>query len=554
MVPGIDGLDTDTPLMRRTPAVEYDVDDGLRKLPPVEPGILPPHAKLMRIDGSVSDSNEEDTLYLLPPVGEENTDSAAVPGGTSQPSEETGTRRLSAPMLDDIQDTANPTTDTQLRRLPSVEQDAEAGTAEGTPPEALALPEPKPESESESELDLESESEPAPAPEPEPGGQLDGQLDDVRSLPPLESALNTAPPTEPPSISSETVPPDPLADDALLLEPDRSDDGPWVAVNPPPSIDDFAPSPRPLGESRHLAHGAVPQRLPAIEPMVPSEYSTRIDVIQDHATLSALDDQVGAAARRAADLAVRGAYFAARAELLKALRAITQTLDARAGTREHSDALARAVRAFQEACDFTPRGSRLEADLDLALIVSGHRTPVLKSEHLDLLTPVTAQQRYLHYARAQFVMACGSLPAASQALYALARVYTLMDQAHVETQTLGVPQAIALHQAALVVDPRNSRAANELGVLLANGGRLEEARQALLHSVSVRPEAAAWHNLSVVHQRLGQTELARRASEQAIAFAGEDGAPASDAPVRSVHWVDPQAFSTAPALRDPRAD
>ena len=133
----------------------------------------------------------------------------------------------------------------------------------------------------------------------------------------------------------------------------------------------------------------------------------------------------------------------------------------------------------------------------------------------------------------------------------MARIYTLLDRAKLETQTLCLPEAVALHQAALVVDPQNSQAANELGVLLASCGQLEEARRALLHSVSVHPESAAWHNLSVVHQRMGQPELARRASQQSETVARQGGNPTSSVPVQSVHWVDPQTFSTVPSVPDP---
>jgi len=64
--------------------------------------------------------------------------------------------------------------------------------------------------------------------------------------------------------------------------------------------------------------------------------------------------------------------------MLKSLRAVTQTLDANRGTREHSDALGRAMRAFREVSELAPQGAGRELDLDLAQVASGHRTPVLK--------------------------------------------------------------------------------------------------------------------------------------------------------------------------------
>jgi uncharacterized protein HemY len=43
---------------------------------------------------------------------------------------------------------------------------------------------------------------------------------------------------------------------------------------------------------------------------------------------------------------------------------------------------------------------------------------------------------------------------------------------------------------------------------LARFGKLQEARAALQHSVALNPLPETWQNLSVVHQRLGEAELA----------------------------------------------
>ncbi len=213
---------------------------------------------------------------------------------------------------------------------------------------------------------------------------------------------------------------------------------------------------------------------------------------------------------KAEGLASRGAYYAARAELIRALRTITQSLDAQQGGTAHSDALARAMRAFQEAGDFAPRGSDLEANLNLAQIVTGHRTPIMQDMNLEHLAPLTVQQRYLEYAQEQFAEACGNARIGSFALYALARIYAVMDHARLESQVLCLPKAVALHQAALLVDAGNVRAANELGVLLAQFGQLEDARRVLLHALSIQPEPEIWMNVAVVHQRLGELRLRTR--------------------------------------------
>ena len=80
----------------------------------------------------------------------------------------------------------------------------------------------------------------------------------------------------------------------------------------------------------------------------------------DDATRATLDRSVATIIQRADDL-LRGALFVARAEMIKALRMITQALDANEGVCEHSEALGRAMRTFHEAHDFALRGSRLES-------------------------------------------------------------------------------------------------------------------------------------------------------------------------------------------------
>ena len=47
-------------------------------------------------------------------------------------------------------------------------------------------------------------------------------------------------------------------------------------------------------------------------------------------------------------------------------------------------------------------------------------------------------------------------------------------------------RATLFHQTALLIDPANYRAANELGVLLAKSGQWQYARTYLLHSLTVR--------------------------------------------------------------------
>jgi tetratricopeptide (TPR) repeat protein len=291
--------------------------------------------------------------------------------------------------------------------------------------------------------------------------------------------------------------------------------------------------------------------LPPVEPEVPpadlradmDRGGVRLTPPREETTQNAIAivHHVTARIRNAENLMARGACFAARAELLQALKAIAQSLDERDGTRRHGDALAFALRAFQEAGDLTSRGAGLASPVNLDLTIRGHRTPVLWNENVNRLTPVAAQQRYMAYAQEQLVEACRGEMAAAEALYVLARINTVLEHEKPESSLLCLPQAMVMFRAALEIDPRHGRAANELGVLLAGCGRYAEARDALLHSVTVSPTPESWHNLSVVHVRLGNAELAQRAQQESMAAAPPRGTRTDNA-MQSVKWVDPETF------------
>jgi tetratricopeptide (TPR) repeat protein len=149
--------------------------------------------------------------------------------------------------------------------------------------------------------------------------------------------------------------------------------------------------------------------------------------------------------------------------------------------------------------------------LNMASVLAGHRTPVLKEVDPSTLTPLVALQRYYTFAQERLAFAAGQEGPGSAALYGLGKLTTVMAENSPDERRLHAPKAMALYQAALVVDSHNHRAASELGVLLASFGQLEAAKRVLVHSAELAPRAETWHNLSVVHERLGEQDLAKRA-------------------------------------------
>jgi tetratricopeptide (TPR) repeat protein len=167
----------------------------------------------------------------------------------------------------------------------------------------------------------------------------------------------------------------------------------------------------------------------------------------------------------------------------------------------------------------------------------------LKKADLDPMTPLFAMQNYYAFAENELALAGGHQPAASLALYGWARLQALLGGT-----TPGGAQpakAVALHRAALKIDPRNYLAANELAVLMARYGESEEARQLLLHSLSLTQRSETLHNLAVVCETLGRREEAAAARKHCQeAMSAERADPQTQGTLGGmVYWVDRQTFS-----------
>ncbi len=262
------------------------------------------------------------------------------------------------------------------------------------------------------------------------------------------------------------------------------------------------------------------------------------------------DEQI----RHGFELANRGAYYAARASFLAALRLVAEALDTERKSNDHGRALAAALTAMKEVEDFLPNGAGIETSLELKRIIAAHSTPVLKKTD-DVLTSMVATQRYFTYAQEQFSDAADREVAGSMALYALGKLHGALAQKKSSLEVAAESKAIVYYQAALLSCPKNHMAANDLGVLLARYGRYQEARQMLEFSVACQRLSVTWHNLSVVYQQLGQPSLARNANHQALALEQNEATrrrAVTGSASGTVRWVDPQAFA-ASGINSPTA-
>lgn len=229
-------------------------------------------------------------------------------------------------------------------------------------------------------------------------------------------------------------------------------------------------------------------------------------------------EQVLTKLARGESLARRGATATARREFHEVLSIIAQHNDSVRQNTSASAGLQQAFLALDEAEDFFATPS--SGSIDVPAKVLRHSSQVLSPREAEGLTAIAAAQMYYGYARKMFRECFLHDPIASRALYCLGKLHAVAAA----DQTLAAPtyaRVMLLHYAALDCDSTNYPAANELGVMLAKGGRLAEARDALQLSVNIQPTLAGLQNLARVQEKMGDTHGAQITSARAQAL--EDG-------------------------------
>ncbi len=263
--------------------------------------------------------------------------------------------------------------------------------------------------------------------------------------------------------------------------------------------------------------------------------------------------------RDAYDLASRGAIRSAQHGLFEVLRAVAQTLDADQGTGRHRQSLLSAKVAIEEAEDFLKAGPRGTRPRSVAEIAATHRTTLLHGARAGATTqrsatPIVALQLYYSYAVQQFAAAAGGQPVASEVLFALGRVVSLLRDRPANGDRAAVPlveqKMLLFYRAAWTADPRNHRARNEYGVLLARFNQWPQACRAFEYSVAQKPEFQNTRNLAVAYEHLGEQELAAQARQLSRSLSPDDLAGAASPSGESsaqvapaVEWVDFDTFA-----------
>jgi len=244
-------------------------------------------------------------------------------------------------------------------------------------------------------------------------------------------------------------------------------------------------------------------------------------------------------------LSRRGAAYAARQEFYSSLRILAQAHDTQAGGTASTRALRDAIIALKEAEDFIVSDTETQIGLNVSAVVEGHSTKLIPLAEAANMTAIGAMQRYFSFASTQLRVASGQNVVASEVLYSLGKLHTVQAKFGANASKLDVAKAIVFHRAAIASDRTNFRSANELGVLMANSGRLEESKDMLKRSLQIQQLPQAWKNLAVVHQRAGEQQLAQLAHQEFVISSRKNNPSMAGNLIR---WLTPENFNQGTPL------
>lgn len=213
-------------------------------------------------------------------------------------------------------------------------------------------------------------------------------------------------------------------------------------------------------------------------------------------------------------LSRRGAAFAARQEFYSSLRILAQSHDKQVGGVQYTQSLRNGIIALKEAEDFIVADTESQIGLKVANVIETHTTKIISPQSASGMTAIEAMQRYFAFASHQLARAGGQNVVAAECFYCLGKLHSVQAKQGSSASNLDVAKSLVFHQAAISADPSNYRSLNELGVLYANSGRFEESKEMLKSSLRNHQLPQAWENLAVVHQRLGETQMAELANRE----------------------------------------
>jgi tetratricopeptide (TPR) repeat protein len=379
------------------------------------------------------------------------------------------------------------------------------------------------------------------------GFQADPDAPTIYRLPSVDIELAAAPAPVEETVAASTE--EPYAASEAVPVPSSADRSATVAVNDdilpipgapdtdtPPTIPESGPS---FAAAPEPASTDVADQPPKSTAAFSANSAEMVPYMPVTAGLSA---QLLPAVQRAYGLAQRGSLYSAQTEFIQVLRRIAQAKDADEGYDDHSRALAAGLRALDEADDFAPSGVQLESEMNVAVTVSSHRTPVLR-DCGDNVLPQEAIAQYHFYAQHQLALAVDGEQAGSMALHGLGKVYCRQAE-ETSNDSRHDRKAMTMFLAALDAGPQNNLAANEVGVLLSRGGHDAEAAAMFKRAIDLAPTSTAYRNLAACEQKLGDRDHANADSQYAEQLASRERATSSVSRSLGIRWVSPQELAS----------
>ena len=228
-------------------------------------------------------------------------------------------------------------------------------------------------------------------------------------------------------------------------------------------------------------------------------------------------------------LSRRRSFYAAREEFILALLLITNSHETDSTHHAYADRLTQALTAMDEINDFSAMRNSGGYDHRFQQTIHSHKTQLFAGADLTTISPRKAIDLYCGFAQSRIEQAIGFSVAGSEALHALGKLESMTPNANPQNASTSQSKAIVFYRAALSVNPANALCANDLGVLLFNMGRLNEAEEALRLSLEPVQSRLVWRNLASVHkqqaslatsgdQRNYQLRLAQMAEREAQKF------------------------------------
>lgn len=275
---------------------------------------------------------------------------------------------------------------------------------------------------------------------------------------------------------------------------------------------DNAHRPLPI-ESREMPAPVVAGSEEGAETSVSTHNSRRPTSLELPPVSDAIRQQVHDHWQYGSSLARRNALHLSKQEFYGGLSLLAEHADRALGSQQHLNALQEGFLALEEAGDFESTQELRPGNLQV--IVTAHKTPLLKDGYFQASNHSQARQAYLLYSRERLRVAVGAQPLAGELLYSLGKLYLAAFELNRAPDPLDLSRATMLFEAGLNSDPTHAKCANELAVIRAKDGDWVSAKSLLQLSVRWRPDfLEAWENLVKVHRRLGEQQFEALASEQ----------------------------------------